>query len=61
MKCGSSVTVVSTLGSIPVAGEEILVSEKASCVICRDDMNTVCRPLDLGVIWRPPVIHVIHS
>ena len=43
-------------GSIPVAGKEKFMSKQASLrVICRDDMNTVHRPLDRDVNRRPPV------
>ena len=32
------------------------MTEHASLrVICEDDMNTVCRPLDRGVNWTAPV------
>ena len=43
-------------GFDPRPGEENLVSEHASLhVICRNDMNTVRRPTDQDVNWRPPV------
>ena len=36
--------------------EENLVSEHTSLhVICRDDMNTMRRPSDRDINWRPPV------
>ena len=48
--------VLEVSGSIPAGGEENLVSGHASLgVICRDVMNTVCRPSDRDVTWRPHV------
>ena len=43
-------------GLIPPVGEENLVSEHASFhIICMDDMNTVLRPSDQDLNWRPSV------
>ena len=43
-------------GSLPASSEETWVSKQASLhVFYKDDMNTVHRPSDRDVNWRPPV------